>query len=391
MKYVLVLDVGTTGVKAILYTEVYASIGKAYETYPVFSPQKDWVEQSPQTVLNACIRVLKKVLHEQKIESKQIKSIGITNQRETTILWDRVTGKPLYPAIVWEDLRTRKACRAFTRHTKRIREKTGLKPDPYFSATKIHWILENIPEASKKLRNNRLCFGTIDTWLLFNLCNEKPHATDRTNAARTLLCNIHTGEWDNELLELFHIPYEILPSIQPTRSFFGTLKTSILGRDIPIIAVCGDQQSSFFAAKMQSKRKRAITKITYGTGVFLSQSIPSFALSDDFFTTIVPSEKNELSYALEAKICISGPEVTKRLNHPKQLKTYFYQLAKQIDRKIKKLPVQPKELLIDGGSSRDGLVTAIQEEVSEIPTQPLVHYDGTALGTALLQGIEIKD
>ena len=387
MKYYLVLDVGTTGVKALLFTPSFVCTGKAYVTYPITSKQKDWVEQSPQKLLNASTHVLQKVLHEQKIDSKDILSLGITNQRETTILWDRETGKAVYPAIVWQDTRTRDICaRIQKKYGARIRSKTGLSVLPYFSASKIAWILEHAPKAQRLLRCNKLLFGTVESWLLWHLCKEHPHVTDPTNASRTLLMNIQNGSWDPELLGIFDIPTNILPEIHHCKTPFGKLKKEILGREIPVTAVCGDQQSSFYAASAQQSHRGGVTKITYGTGVFLMQSLgKKFNLIPGFFTTRVPNGPDTPRYALEAKIGISGPEVAKRLNDPKKLRAYFYALAKQVDREITKLPVKPKVLLIDGGSSRDGLIIEIQEEVSGIPARPLVTYDGTALGTAILQ------
>lgn len=385
MTHSLVLDVGTTGVKAIIFDSRFRQIGKAYETYPILIPKRGWVEQDPYAILRASIRVLRNVTHQSKLPTTAIRNIGIANQRETIVLWNAMTGSPIYPAIVWQDGRTKTRCQELTKHHgEEIRNKTGLSLNAYFSASKAEWVLKNIPRAKELLRNGRLRFGTMDTWLLRHLCAHQPHLTDETNASRTLLFNIRTKEWDADLCTIFHVPMEILPDVQPSMSSFGTLLPSIIGRPIPIHAVCGDQQASFFAAS-ESGTRPPITKVTYGTGVFLSQALGSgFSLTDDFFTTLVPTKDKKFSYAIEAKICVSGPDVTKRLNHPKALRTYFYRLAKCVDRAIQKLPKKPKEILIDGGSSRDGLILAIQEEVSGISTQPLISYDGTAIGIAMM-------
>lgn len=384
MTYSLVLDVGTTGVKAFIFDRHLRHIGKAYETYPIRSPKRGWIEQDPHAILKASIRVLRSVTHASKLPTTAITRMGITNQRETCVLWDAKTGEPIYPAIVWQDERTKARCQTLAKHhQKEVQRKTGLTINAYFSASKAEWLLDHIPKAKKLLEEDRLRFGTIDTWLLWHLSANHPHVTDETNASRTLLFNIRTKTWDEDLCAIFHIPMDILPDVHPSISAFGTLLPSIVGRPIPIRAVCGDQQSSFYAAS-QSTSKSPVTKITYGTGVFLSQSLgPRFALADGFFTTLVPHGHGS-AYALEAKICVSGPEVEKRLKRPKALQAYFYELAKQVDTAIQKLPKKPKELLIDGGSSRDGLVLAIQEEVSGISTQPLISYDGTALGIAMM-------
>jgi glycerol kinase len=383
---VLVLDVGTTGVKAFIFDSKLNQLSKAYEKYPIRSKKKGWVEQDPNQLLTASIKVIKETVKKSKVRKSSIKSFGITNQRETTILWDKTTGKPVYPAIVWQDMRTQAFCKSLKKKwEKKVRSKTGLVLDPYFSASKVRWILKNVPKARTLASQKKLAFGTVDTWLVWNLCEGNPHVTDHTNAARTLLMNIKTKKWGPELLKLFEVPASILPKIQAPSSNFGTLKKEILGIPLPLTTIIGDQQSSFYAATQTATKKGPVTKITYGTGVFVMQTIgKSFKTKDPFFTTLVPKGKGS-EYAFEAKVGISGPEVEKRLGKPEELKKYLYKLAKQTDRYIKKLPVKPKEIIIDGGSSRDGLILAIQEDVTGISTQPLIMYDGTALGTAMLQ------
>lgn len=385
-KYVLVLDVGTTGVKAFIFNANFKQISKAYARYQIRTTKKGWVEQNPNELLKASIKVITETVKKSKIPKNSIKSFGITNQRETTILWDTKTGKPIYPAIVWQDERTKSFCQSLKKkHEKAVRSKTGLVLDPYFSASKIRWILKNVPKSQMLASQNRLAFGTVDTWLVWHLCKDHPHVTDATNAARTLLMNIRTKKWDEDLLKLFNVPASILPKIQAPASKFGVLKNEIIGTPIPLTAIIGDQQSSMYAATQTATRRGRVTKVTYGTGVFVMQELgEKFITKDTFFTTLIPKGKGT-AYALEAKVCVSGPEVEKRLEHPKELIRYFYRLARHVDGYIKKLPKKPKEIIIDGGSSRDGLILSIQEEISEIPTQPLVLYDGTALGTAMLQ------
>lgn len=385
MPHYLVLDVGTTGVKAFIFDPKLEQISKSYRTYPIHTKKKGWIEQDPNLILKMSIEAIKEAAQISRIPVKQIKSIGITNQRETIVAWDSKTGKNIYPAIVWQDIRTTYYCKKIAKlQGKSIREKTGLTVDAYFSASKINWLLNNVKDASRLLEKKQLLVGTIDTWLIWNLCKEHPHVTDETNAGRTLLMNIKNRTWDNQLLDIFSVPKSILPEIKLSTSTFGTLKKDILGIEMPIRAVCGDQQSSFFAADQLSKVHPA-TKATYGTGVFVMQGLGQrFALVEPFFTTLVPSGKGKAAYALEYKVGVSGPQVTKRLKKPEALKAYLYQLAKRTDVAIQKLPKKPKYLMVDGGSSRDGIILAIQEHISGTTSIPLPTYDGTALGIAIL-------
>lgn len=385
MSHYLVLDVGTTGVKAFLFNSDLEQISKSYRTYPLRTRKKGWIEQDPNLILKMSLEALKESVKTAGIQAKDIRSVGFTNQRETIVAWDSKTGKNIYPAIVWQDSRTASYCKKIAKvNGDLVRKKTGLTIDTYFSASKMRWLLQETAQAEKLLEKKRLLIGTIDTWLLWNLCEEQPFLTDETNAGRTLLMNIKTRTWDKELLDLFEIPKEILPDIRHSASSFGTLKKNILGHAVPVKAVCGDQQSSFFAAEYLSKVHPA-TKATYGTGVFVMQGLGQrFVLVEPFFTTLVPSAQGKASYALEYKVGVSGPQVTKRLKKPEALKAYLYQLAKRTDAAIQKLPKKPKQLMVDGGSSRDGIILAIQEHISGTATIPLPTYDGTALGTAIL-------
>ncbi len=385
-KHVLVLDVGTTGVKAFIFDATFKQLSKAYEKYPVRSKKKGWVEQNPEQLLKASIKVIKETVKKSKVPKSSIKSIGITNQRETTILWDTDTGKPVYPAIVWQDMRTKAFCTSLKKKwEKNVRSKTGLVLDPYFSASKVRWILKNVPKARKLASQKKLTFGTVDTWLVWHLCEGHPHVTDATNAARTLLMNIKTKKWDKDLLKLFDVPTSILPKIQAPASTFGKLKKSILGTSLPLTAIIGDQQSSFYAATQTAKKKGLVTKVTFGTGTFVMQTLgKSFKTKDPFFTTLVPKGKGS-EFAFEAKVGVTGPEVEKRLGKPKELRKYFYEVARKVDRYIKRLPKKPIEIVIDGGATRDPSVQWVLQDVTKIQTTPMCMYDGTALGTAMLQ------
>ncbi|MBI2475403.1 hypothetical protein HYV69_03190 [Candidatus Uhrbacteria bacterium] len=376
--YVLVLDVGTTGIKAFVFDNKCQIKSRSYKKISKNRPKKGWVEQDPNEIFRVSRLVLRKAVKNAHVDPKKILGIGITNQREATVVWNRKTGKPVYPVIGWEDNRTSAFCAKLKKfHGRFIRERTGLKSDAYFSASKIRWILQNVS-------GEDLAFGTIDSWLIWNLCENHPHVTDETNASRTLLFDIRKRKWSEELLALFQIHKDILPKVFSSRSNFGNLQKDILGFSIPVLAVCGDQQASAYAAVRSQPVSRAnVTKVTYGTGVFVVQTIKRFVLHLNFFTTLVPTRKG-VSFALESKIEKSGEKVTSLLSSPNKLRIYLRSLALDVDRLIKKLPTRPIELVVDGGISRDGLVVNIQKEISNIPVLQQKIYDGTALGTAML-------
>ncbi len=385
--YVLVLDAGTTGVKAFVFDGNDRIIAKAYKGIGKQRPKSGWVEQDALEILRASKFVLKKAVRDSGIRRENIQALGITNQREATVLWDSKTGRPVYPVIGWEDTRTRAYCRSRTKTVEAfVRDTTGLPLDPYFSASKIRWILRRIPKSQALLKENRLMFGTIDSWLIWNLCEDHPHVTDETNASRTLLFDLRRREWSEHLLNTFEIPRSILPRVCPSRAHFGRLNSAILGKRLSVVAVCGDQQASSYAAQcVLTEHKRAVTKVTYGTGVFLVQILGSrFIAHPPFFTTLVPTRGNGSVYALEAKIEGSGETVAKLLPTLPRLLAYFSSLAKKVDRLLQKLPNKPNELIIDGGVARDGYVVEIQEKTSGIPACLQDPFDGTALGCALL-------
>lgn len=386
MKNVLVLDVGTTGVKAFIFNWKLEQLSKAYEKYPVVSKKKGWVEQDPKRLLSASIRVMRQAVKQSRAPKASIASWGITNQRETTILWNKTTGEPVYPAIVWQDMRTSAFCSSLKKKWERkVRSKTGLVLDPYFSASKVRWILRNVPKSRTLASQKKLAFGTVDSWLAWHLCDGRPHITDMTNAARTLLMNIRTKKWDKTLLKLFGVPLTILPKIKPSASTFGALKKNILGIPLPLTAMVGDQQSSFYAATQTAKKKGKVTKVTFGTGTFVMQSLgPVFWTKKPFFTTLVPKGKHA-EYALEAKVGVTGPEVERRLGKPLELQKYLYAVAHRVNKYIKRLPRKPKEIVIDGGVTQDPSVQWVIQGVTNIETAPMVMYDGTALGAAMLQ------
>jgi len=391
--HILVLDVGTTGIKAFVFDADFKIVAKAYRPIKTRRPKKDWVEQNPLEILKVSKQVLKEAVRASRIKLNHFSAFGLTNQRETVVGWDRVTGRPVYEAIGWEDRRGWKGLKGL-RGRKGVRgvevlarEKTGLKFDPYFSATKIQWVLENVPLARKLLVSKRLFIGTIDSWLLWNLCEGEPFLTDETNASRTLLFNLKKQDWDDELLKLFGVPREILPDVFSSGARFGFLKKEITGAALPVLAVMGDQQASTYAAGT----KKGTTKITYGTGAFLVQSLGnSFKTYPDFFTTLLPTLGGKPIFALEAKVENCAASVEPVLKNPKKLKQTLLKIAHQVDQKIKKLPNKPKLIIADGGVSRDGIIIEQQSKVSGVRVEAQAVFDGTALGVAKLVAEVLK-
>lgn len=379
-KFFLVLDIGTSGTKGVLFDRDLNLIQEERLSFVISSSETGWVEQNPRELFQKSVRVLKRVLDKARVSPKQVISLGFTNQRETTILWDQKTGKTVYPAIVWQDTRTKDVCRRLRNHRAFVQASTGLTIDPYFSATKIDWIISNTPKAKDLLGQNRLKFGTVDTWILWNLTNGMVHATDETNASRTLLFHAMKRHWCRPLLGLFCVPFSILPVVKKSQDDFGVTEKSIFGVEIPIRALCGDQQSSLYAAGS----KRGTTKVTYGTGTFIGQHLGSeFELHNSFFTTLMPSGK-KAQYALEGKIARGGKEVEPLLKDLKKLKRFLLKLATDVDKSLKRLPIKPKRLFIDGGVMKDGIVGGFQKEISGVHVEPLSVVNGTAYGTAKL-------
>jgi glycerol kinase len=305
--YVLSLDAGTTSSRAILFDKSGNQVAVAQEEFTQLFPKKGWVEHDPieiwKTQLNAIKRVVKKAF----INPQEIDSIGITNQRETTIVWNKNTGKPVYNAIVWQDRRTAKICEDLIDAGKEgiFSSKTGLLIDAYFSGTKIKWILDNIPGLKDLALKDELAFGTVDSWLIWNLTKGVKHVTDATNASRTLIYNIHNGEWDDELLTFLDIPKSLLPEVVNSSEIVGTLNESILGSEIPISGIAGDQQAALFG---QMCLKPGDVKNTYGTGCFCIMNTGSNAVTSQnrMLTTIAWEIKGKVTYAIEGSIFTAG-------------------------------------------------------------------------------------
>lgn len=307
-KYILAMDQGTTSSRAIIFDPSYSVVALAQEEFQQHFPHSGWVEHSPADIWRTTLNTAKTAITKAGISPKQIAAIGITNQRETTLIWDRKTGEPVYNAIVWQDRRTAEYCNGLKSqgHEPSITKKTGLLLDPYFSASKLAWILDNVDGARARAEAGELAFGTVDTWLLWNLTEGASHATDATNASRTMLYNIHLGEWDAELLTLFNIPSNLLPTVKDCAADFG--HSSLLGAIIPILGIAGDQQAATLG---QACFNPGMMKSTYGTGCFalLNTGDTPVNSSNRLLTTIAYQLDGKPTYALEGSIFIAGAAV----------------------------------------------------------------------------------
>ena len=306
MKYIIALDQGTTSSRALLINEVGKLIDVKQKEFKQIFPKQGWVEHDPIEILNTQLEVFEELIS--SISLSDIISIGITNQRETTVIWDKETGKPLYNAIVWQDKRTSGICDQMKKDGLElyIRENTGLVIDSYFSATKIKWIIENVEGVKTKINENKVLFGTIDTWLIYNMTSFKNHVTDYTNASRTMIYNIKNLEWDDKLCDYLKIPKSILPEVINSSSDFGNF--SYNGVEIPIHGVAGDQQAALFG---QSCFEDGMVKNTYGTGCFLLMNTgKNFKLSENgLITTLACSFDDKVNYALEGSVFIAGAAI----------------------------------------------------------------------------------
>ena len=309
-RFIVAIDQGTTSSRAILFSLSGKSIYSSQKEFKQYFPKDGWVEHNPNEIWNTTKKVLIDVIKKSKRLKGKILTIGITNQRETTILWNKKTGKPVYNAIVWQDRRTAEFCKKFKTNKKEkfINRRTGLLIDPYFSATKIKWILDNVVIAKRLLRNNNLLFGTIDTFLLWKLTKGKIHATDATNASRTMLFNISRNKWDKDILKILNIPKNILPTVKDSSDDFGVTDKSITGASYPINGVIGDQQAATIG---QSCFEKGSVKSTYGTGAFVLMNTGNKKIysKNKLLTTICYRLNGKITYALEGSIFIAGAGV----------------------------------------------------------------------------------
>jgi glycerol kinase len=308
--YVLALDQGTTSSRAILYDRAGKRVGIAQHSFQQIYPQPGHVEHDAEEIWETERRAMQEVLQASGIGPEQVAAVGITNQRETTLLWDRATGRPVGPAIVWQCRRTAKRCEELVQQglADRIREKTGLIVDAYFSATKAEWLLNQDPGLRERAKRGEILFGTIDSWLVYNLSGKRLHITDVTNASRTLLFNIHTLQWDEELLELFGIPRAMLPEVRPSSEVYGLTDAKLFGAEVPIAGIAGDQQAALFG---QGCFDEGMAKNTYGTGCFLLMNTGErpIASRSGLLTTVAWQIGDRVSYALEGSVFVAGAGV----------------------------------------------------------------------------------
>ncbi|NLL70931.1 MAG: glycerol kinase GlpK [Epulopiscium sp.] len=449
MEYIIALDQGTTSSRALLVNEKGEVCGVTQEEYPQICPREGWVEHNPLDIWNSQLHVAQKLIKDMGILPSSIKGLGITNQRETTIIWNKHTGIPIYNGIVWQCRRTSDQCQRYKEqgYEKMIRQKTGLVIDAYFSATKIQWILDHVEGARESAEKGDLLFGTVDTWLIWKLTGGEVHATDYTNASRTLLFNIHTLEWDEELLELFHIPKSMLPKAYPSSYPYGKVKKEYLGSEILIAGIAGDQQAALFG---QLCFEKGMIKNTYGTGCFLLMNTGQEAVDSKhgLLTTIAWGMKDQVVYALEGSIFMAGATIqwlrdelgiiqtagetealalsvrdhggvymvpafqglgtpywdmyaragilgmsrnTKKAHIVRAaLESIGYQVKDVIGVMEKDSGIISRELRVDGGAARNQFLLQFQSDLLNIPVLRPHNIEITALGVAYLAGLAIK-
>ncbi len=446
-KYIIALDQGTTSSRAVLFNEKGEITGIAQQEFRQIFPQSGWVEHDPREILSSQLGVLQKLIQENKVAATSIAAIGITNQRETTIIWDKKTGEPVYNAIVWQDKRTASICESLKSKGLEdyVRKNTGLVIDSYFSGTKIKWILDNVPQARQRAERNELAFGTVDSWLIWNLTQGNVHATDYTNASRTMLFNIHELVWDKKMLEELTIPMSLLPEVKPSAYTFGYWELD--GVNIPIAGVAGDQQAALFG---QACFEPGMVKNTYGTGCFMLMNTGQHVhqSKNGLITTIAWGLDDKVEYALEGSVFIAGAAVQwlrDSLHLIDQSKDSEYFATKALgsnevyvvpafaglgapywdmyargaifgltrdtgkDHLIKatleSMAYQTKDLLnamqedaglaltslkVDGGACANNMLMQFQSDILDVEVERPEVIESTALGAAYLAGIQVK-
>jgi len=446
--FILAFDQGTTSSRAIVFDRAGTIKSVAQKEFRQIFPKPGWVEHDPNEIWSSQAAVAAEAITKIGINGKNISAIGITNQRETTIVWDRETGEPIYNAIVWQDRRTAKYCDTLKDlgFEKLIREKTGLVIDAYFSGTKVKWILDNVEGARKKAEAGKLAFGTVDSWLIWKLTRGDNHVTDVTNASRTLLFNIKDCCWDRELLEIFNIPESMLPKVSASSEIVGQTKTTIFAHEIPIAGIAGDQQAALFG---QQCTQPGMAKNTYGTGCFMLMNTGNKAIKsvNNLVTTIAWKINGEVTYALEGSIFIGGasvqwmrdqlglissaPEIEKlALTVEDNGGVYFVPaltglgaphwdqyargivigitrgtsnghfaratlegIAFQVMDVLKAMEadsdIEIKELRVDGGAAANNLLLQFQSETLQSPVIRPKQLETTALGAAYLAGLAV--
>jgi glycerol kinase len=448
MKYILAIDQGTSSSRCILYDKAAQPIAVAQQEFKQIYPQPGWVEHDAEEIWQSQANVIKQVLQERNVKPSDIAGIGITNQRETTVIWDRNTGKPIHNAIVWQDRRTADDCNRLkdAGHEPLMQAKTGLLLDAYFSATKIKWLLDNVEGARAKAGRGELAFGTIDSWLVWNLTQGELHITDVSNASRTLLYNIEELQWDEELLALFDIPASLLPTVKPSSEVYGQTSHPDIGVGIPIAAIAGDQQAALFG---QLCHQPGMAKCTYGTGSFLMMNTGHKKVSSKhrLLSTIAWQIGDEVTYALEGSVFMGGAVmqwlrdglmvfkqasdsealassvndnggvyfvpaltglgaphwdpaargaifgITRGTTHAHLARAALESIAFQVDELLQTMSldcgVPLTELRIDGGAANNNLMVQFQADIANINIARPDNLETTALGAAYLAGLAV--
>ncbi len=448
-KFILSIDQGTTSSRAILFDKAGNIRYKNQQEFKQYFPHPGWVEHNANEIWSSVLSVIAGVLSKQNIEPEQIAGVGITNQRETTVVWDKITGEPIYNAIVWQSRQSDSICDELNEqgYESLFRDKTGLLIDPYFSGTKVKWILDNVEGAREKAKNNELIFGTIDTWLIWKLSGGKAHFTDYSNASRTLMYNIYDLKWDEELLDILTIPKSMLPEVKPSSHIYAKTDSDLFfGHSAPIAGVAGDQQAALFG---QACFEEGMVKNTYGTGCFMLMNTGQKPVKskNGLITTIAWGLDGKVEYALEGSIFVAGSsiqwlrdglrmfryspeseEYAKRVNSTKgvyvvpafvglgapywdsevrgavfglthgttkehfiraTLESLAYQTKDVLDAMEKDSNIALKRLRVDGGAVSNGLLMQFQSDMLQVPVDRSKINETTALGAAYLAGLAV--
>ncbi|SEM72783.1 glycerol kinase [Ligilactobacillus sp. WC1T17] len=447
MKYIMAIDEGTTSTRAILFDKLGHKVAESQQEFPQYFPEPGWVEHDADEIWNAVLATIAGVFIKSGVKPDEISGIGITNQRETTVIWDKKTGKPIYHAIVWQSRQTASIAQKLEKAglSAKLHQKTGLIIDPYFSATKIRWILDHVAGADKKAQRGELLFGTIDSWLTWKLTGGKVHVTDQTNASRTMLFNINTLTWDQEILDLLDIPAAMLPEIKSNAEIYGTTAPYYFnGGEVPIAGLVGDQQSALFG---QLALEKGMVKNTYGTGAFIVMNTGKKPIlsANNLLTTVAYNIQGQVNYALEGSIFVAGSALQwlrdsmgllkdakdsekaayQSQNHDEVyvvpaftglgapywdsdargavfgltrgttkadfikavLQSLAYQTRDVVDTMVADTKISIPALRVDGGAAKNDYLMQFQADLLNIPVQRAKNVETTALGAAFLAGL----
>ena len=447
--YILSIDQGTTSSRAILFNKEGKIVETGQKEFEQFFPKPGWVEHDANEIWTSVLACIADVLRKADVEPSQIEGIGITNQRETTVVWDKNTGKPIYHALVWQSRQTEDICKELREkgHNDLFRDKTGLLLDPYFSGTKVKWLLDNVDGAREKAENGDLMFGTIDTWLVYKLSGGKEHITDYSNASRTLMYNIYDLKWDDELLEILDVPKSMLPEVKPSSEVYAkTVDYHFFGHEVPIAGIAGDQQAALFG---QACFEKGMAKNTYGTGCFMLMNTGEEGVKSEhgLLTTLAWGLDGKVEYALEGSIFVAGsaiqwlrdgldmiesaPETeglatsvdstdgvylvpafvglgtpywdsdargavfgltrgTQKEHFVRAtLESLAYQTKDVLDAMIADSGIDLKALRVDGGAVKNNFLMQFQSDILDVPVERPVVQETTALGSAFLAGLAV--